>query len=136
MHRNPARPFQDRPWRRIGLAATVAVLLHGLLLGIGAYYFKDTLGVYPPKPRLTQQKLEQAVADATFHTPVVADISGSGLVGEENSVQREAWINTPFREPAWTWWSWQASSHLTATRVAAPPTPKKRENPGSNISQP
>lgn len=131
------RPFRDHPWRRIGLSAGVAVILHAGALGIGAYYFRDTFGAQPKVPRLTHQKLEQAVAEANSHPPIVSAIYGPGPEGgDERFVPSDGWTTTSFFEPAWSWWSWQAVPDLTADLVVPSSSRRPDPNPGSNISQP
>jgi hypothetical protein len=136
MNHFPVRPFRDHPWRRIGLSAVIAVVLHAGVLGIGAYFFND-LRVQPTRStRLTHQKLEQALADATFHSSGVSQVTGSVQGWDESSAPSDGWTTTSFFEPAWSWWSWQATSRLSAAPVITSFSPRTERNPGSNISQP
>jgi hypothetical protein len=118
-HMPDPRVFKDRPLRRVGTAALIAVGVHAVVLGVGVYFFKDYVFAENVGPRLTHQRLERAVADSPILVPGTFVAGPAAPASDEPESPTVDWSQTRMSQPAWSWWSWEANPHL-ATRVDAP----------------
>lgn len=113
------RAFKDRPIRRVGVAALLAIAVHAVLIGAGAYLFGDYVFSDVSRPRLTQQRLDRAIADSPVIVQGNTIIDTSAIApGEPESVTAD-WSEARMSLPAWSWWSWEADPSLS-TPVVVP----------------
>lgn len=100
------------------MSLLIAVAAHALVIGAGAYFFRDYVFSSIDNSRsantLTQRKLERAVEDSPIISPAfsMAGAIGSGLA--ETEVRSEGWEQAFSDISSATWWSWQADPRLAA----------------------
>ncbi len=116
------RAYKDRPFRRIGIALLIAVGAHAVVLGAGAYYFRDYVFT-PSSPRITTEMLDRAVADAPISFPAFSMTGETDDAAIDTDVRSIGWEQYSFTVAPGSWWSWEPDQRLIA-QINIPARPR------------